>query len=105
MIPTNFTILALVCIGLAACGAVALYLVGGLVYVVVWAVRATRRPGRHRAPRGGIPTTAAAVDSLAGLHLLRRCAAEDRHTLHEIHADGSATCWVCQVTTPKGDDS
>ncbi|MBH1939121.1 hypothetical protein I5Q34_33515 [Streptomyces sp. AV19] len=66
------------------------------------ALRRGRHHGRHRS-LGPVPGTAvedeAALVEHAGLSIPHPCPAEDRTTLHRVHADGARECWVCGTIT------
>ncbi|MFF4403766.1 hypothetical protein [Streptomyces sp. NPDC001404] len=103
MIPRDLTTLTFVCIGLFTVAAAALWLVGLVVYLVVHAVRSAVRPGRHRVgrtpKRTAVSSTASEVTwpAESGLSVSAKCLAEQRTTLHVIHADGSRTCRECNA--------
>ncbi|WP_424891851.1 hypothetical protein [Streptomyces sp. XH2] len=76
--------------------------------LLVWGVRAVLRRvlgsrgeprGRHRAPRTS-PADDAEPHPLAGLNMPGPCP-EHGQDMHLIHADGSRTCWACDVS-PRG---
>ncbi|MBH1939126.1 hypothetical protein I5Q34_33540 [Streptomyces sp. AV19] len=100
-------LLLLVCTGAVAWLLAAAVGVGLLAVAVVRGVRAAlwrgRRRGKHRALGGPVPSTAAedeaALVEHAGLSILHLCRAEDRTTLHRVHADGARECWVCGTIT------